>query len=241
METPILGALWLEVPEDELAWAQEINLLQKIAKLKPITPKFVQLNQNRKPEHYYACTYYSTMGAICDVLGYDEATYTRLTDAVVAYGLKTGDYDPKKWAYTAISAKLAVKIHNEMMPTQMSTFKTEIGKSTFYILLNRGYSMAMTYIGWDDYREDIKDGKLDKVDFTSKKWGHSNRWGQDKKMKNLFTRPAEVTALDNYYKINGDTTSGYRRYTIASANIAHLKWEPYFPSAYFFVQSELLK
>lgn len=234
------GAKWMEREEDTLAWAQEENLLQKIARFKILDQAYVQLNQNRDPLHYYACTYYATAGAICDAMGYDEATYIRLVDAIIAEAIKTGDYDPKSGAYTAISAQIAVRVHNQMFPkTPVSTFRTEIGTSTFYTLLAHNFTMVMTYMTSQAYRDDAKDGNLDGVDFDKAKGGHCIRWS-NLENHSKAVKPKILTALDNYYKTNNKPETGYRRYEIPATNIPFLKWEPYFRNAYFFISSDLL-
>ncbi len=52
-----------------------------------------------------------------------------------------------------------------MFPRKVSQFRTELGKSTFYTLLGKNYTMVVTYISGKDYANDVKDGKLDGVDF----------------------------------------------------------------------------
>jgi len=235
----ILGARWMEKEEDTLAGAWEEELLRKIVKLPILDQGYVQLNQNRNPLHYYACTYYASVGAICDVMGYDEATYIKLVDATVEEAIKTGDYDPKWGAFTAISAQIACKVHNRLMPKKISTFRTQIGKSTFYTLLAHNYTMVVTYISGQWYRDDAKDWKLDEVDFKNAKGGHCIRWSNTEKHTKVV-KPTELTALDNYYWTNNVASSGYKRYSIPVTNIPFLKWEPYFANAYFFIPSDLL-
>lgn len=233
-------AYWLEKPEDTLAGSTEENLLQKIVKLPALDQNYLQLNQNRKPEHYYACTYYATVWAICDIMGYSEADYIRLVDAVVNEALRTGDYNPKQGAFTAVSAQIACRVHNQMFTRKISQFRTELGKSTFYTLLGKNYTMVVTYISGKDYAEDVRDGKLDRVDFWRNQGGHCIRWSNLEKQKKP-TKPKILTALDNYYTVNGKPETGYRRYEVPVVNIPHLKsGSPYYNFAYFFIPSDLL-
>jgi hypothetical protein len=235
----MLGAHWIDKEEDTLAWTEKDNLLMKISKLPILDQGYIQLNQNRKPEHYYACTYYASVWAICDVMGYDEATYIKLVDATVEEATKSGDYNPKTWAFTATSAQIACKVHNQLMPKKISTFRTEIGKSTFYTLLAHNYTMVVTYISWTGYRDDAKDWKLDGVDFKNAKWGHCIRWSNLEKHTKVV-KPTELIALDNYYWTNNVATSGFKRYSIPVTNIPFLKGEPYYAMSYFFIPSDLL-
>lgn len=239
--TEIIGAKWLEQPEDTLAWATEENLLQQIVKLPALDQKYIQLNQNRKQEHVYACTYYASIWAICDLYNYDEATYIKLVDATVEEALKQGKYNPKSWAYTSESAKIACDVHNKLMPNKVHQFRTEIGKSTFYSLLSRNYSMVCTYKISSGYQSDIKDWILEWTNFKNESGGHCIRWSNavrdtSKKPK----KPYELTVLDNYYNINNTPSSGWKQYKIATTNIGFLHPDPYYNYSYFFVDSTLI-
>ena len=233
-------AYWLEKEEDTLAWATEDNLLQKIARLPILDQKYLQLNQNRMERDWYGCTVYASVGAICDVMWYDEATYIKLVDATMEESIRTGKLDIKKGAYTAESVETATRIHNSLMAKPVSYFRTEMGKSTYYTLLAHNYTLVHTYKHSDEYAKDSNDGTLDGTKFGNK-YGHCIRfasWLRNK--KKIPTKPSEVIVLDNYYNINNNPESWFKRYKIPTTNIPFLHPTPFYNFAYFFIPSELL-
>lgn len=247
------GAHWLDVPEDELA-GTDVGLYSKILialwKSEPNLKYSVQADQNRDKYYYYACTIHAACWALCDLLGYTYETYLKLVEAVTKRMEADGKFGVTWGAYTAVAMEYTEKVHNEMFPNnKVIRFKTTIGTAMFNTLLNRRYSLVVTYISSKAMTEDAKDGILDGNEFNNYTGWHCVRWTNKEDIKYKTQNCEYITLLNNYFIDKKHPDLGYQHYKIPrslatwNSNLLELTQQrgwPYYESAYFFLKQSFL-
>lgn len=212
--------------ENEIAWAENETLLKILSShirnwtLQKSNWYFIQWNQNRKKEHYWWCTYYSSCGLISDLFWLNQSQYYELTDSSIQEWIKEWVFATVWWWYTINAQSIAKKDWNRANPSKKVVFVYwEIWSSLFWTLASYWFSMTVTYIWWTDYSKDSADWRLDNTKFWNSKWGHCIRF---KNVSNIWKqlKPEDFLAIDNYLKSWSKTE--YKTYLIDKDNLPGL-------------------
>lgn len=149
-----------------------------------------------------SCSVHGAFGTLSDLFGKELAT--EQLEKAWGLALTLGAKEGKGW-YGARAVDLARDLSVEFFGEEVSSWELELGSEEYFLALEKGYSIVVSYYGNKDFKSDRNDGRLDKVSFGKATNGHCVRMAKGPKGGNsvylIVDSYPETRPESNVYEI----------------------------------------